>query len=89
MDRRTFIMGALSTLGLLAGGFYFAKGSLYRQAVNGVRSLSGEVEARFFINMGDIVDNGEDHTQWQAWFNGVEGIMDRLPFVPLMGNHET
>lgn len=216
MNRRTFITGALATLGLLAGGFYFAKGSLYRQAVNGVRSLSGEVEARFlrqlitsdaahsrtimwqsdspltnagveyrlagqedirmtaaredfftddgvknnqylvnlqkleadadyeyrvvaegatgewhslrtagaedfeclifpdsqssdysdwealaqdaarrnpqaafFINMGDIVDNGEDHTQWQAWFNGVEGIMDRLPFVPLMGNHET
>ena len=47
MDRRTFIVGALSTLGLLAGGFYFAKGSLYRQAVNGVRGLSGEVEARF------------------------------------------
>ena len=89
MNRRTFITGALATLGLLAGGFYFAKGSLYRQAVNGVRSLSGEVEARFFINMGDIVDNGEDHTQLQAWFNGVEGIMDRLPFVPLMGNHET
>ncbi len=23
-------------------------------------------DAAFFINMGDIVDNGEDHTQWQA-----------------------
>lgn len=46
-------------------------------------------EAAFFINMGDIVDNGEDHTQWQAWFNGVEGIIDRIPFAPLMGNHET
>ena len=46
-------------------------------------------EAAFFINMGDIVDNGEDHTQWQAWFHGVNGIIDRMPFVPLMGNHET
>ena len=46
-------------------------------------------DAAFFINMGDIVDNGEDHTQWQAWFNGVEGIIDRIPFAPLMGNHET
>ena len=46
-------------------------------------------QAAFFINMGDIVDNGEDHTQWQAWFHGVNGIIDRLPFVPLMGNHET
>nr|WP_296772320.1 metallophosphoesterase family protein [Selenomonas sp.] len=46
-------------------------------------------EAAFFINMGDIVDNGEDHTQWQAWFHGVDGLIDRIPFVPLMGNHET
>ncbi len=46
-------------------------------------------EADFFINMGDIVDNGEDHTQWQAWFQAVEDIIDRIPFVPVMGNHET
>ncbi len=46
-------------------------------------------EAEFFINMGDIVDNGEDHTQWQAWFHAMEGIMERIPFVPVMGNHET
>ena len=46
-------------------------------------------KAAFFINMGDIVDNGEDHTQWQSWFYGVEGIMDRMPFAPVMGNHET
>ena len=46
-------------------------------------------DAAFFINMGDIVDNGEDHPQWQAWFHGVDGIIDRIPFAPLMGNHET
>ena len=46
-------------------------------------------EAAFFINMGDIVDNGEDHTQWRAWFHAVEGIIERIPFVPVMGNHET
>ncbi len=46
-------------------------------------------QAAFFINMGDIVDNGEDHTQWQAWFHGVNGIIDRIPFIPVMGNHET
>lgn len=46
-------------------------------------------DASFFINLGDLVDNGEDHTQWRAWFNSLEGIIDRLPFVPVMGNHET
>ena len=216
MNRRTFIMGGLGALTMLAGGMYFAKGSLYRKATNSVRRLTGEVdeqflrqlitadpahsrtimwqaenvlenpvieyrrkgqedlkgtsaqedfftddgvknnqyraelkdleadtdyeyrvagsgaagewhslrtagkgafeclifpdsqssdysdweqlaqsaaqrhpEAAFFINMGDIVDNGEDHTQWQAWFHGVNGLIDCRPFVPLMGNHET
>ena len=46
-------------------------------------------DAAFFANMGDLVDNGEDHTQWNAWFDAVDGIMDRIPLVPLMGNHET
>ena len=216
MKRRTFIAGGLGALGLLAGGIFWAKGTLYRKAANSMRRLTGEVdeqflrqlvtadpahsrtimwqaenvlenpvieyrrkgqedlkgvsaqedfftddgvknnqykaelkeleadtdyeyrvagngaagewhslhtagkgtfeclifpdsqssdysdweelaqgaarrhpEAAFFINMGDIVDNGEDHTQWQAWFHGVKGLMDRIPFVPLMGNHET
>lgn len=46
-------------------------------------------EASFFVNMGDLVDNGEDHTQWAAWFDAVEGIINRIPAAPLMGNHET
>ncbi|MBR2215202.1 MAG: metallophosphoesterase family protein [Selenomonadaceae bacterium] len=46
-------------------------------------------EASFFVNMGDIVDNGEDKGQWRAWLDAVEGIIDRMPFVPVMGNHET
>ena len=46
-------------------------------------------EAVFFVNMGDIVDNGEDFSQWQAWLYGVEGIIEDIPFVPVMGNHET
>ncbi|SFA77814.1 purple acid phosphatase family protein [Selenomonas ruminantium] len=216
MNRRTFIAGGLGGLALLVGGIYFTKGSWYRQTVNSVRNLTGDLDAQFlrqlitadaahsrtimwqaedvltnpaieyrvkgqteaqmvaaqedfftddgvknnqylaklqelqadtdyeyrvvtdaaasdwhtlhtagqgdfeclifpdsqssdysdwkavaqnaaernpqaafFINMGDIVDNGEDHTQWQAWFHGVNGIIDRIPFVPMMGNHET
>lgn len=46
-------------------------------------------DADFFINMGDLVDNGEDHRQWDAWFDAVAGIIDRIPVAPLMGNHET
>lgn len=46
-------------------------------------------DARFFVNMGDLVDNGEDHSQWRAWFNALDGIIDTIPAVPILGNHET
>ena len=45
-------------------------------------------DASFFINMGDIVDNGQDDWQWGAWANGVESFLDKIPFSPIMGNHE-
>ena len=34
------------------------------------------------------MDNGEDSSQWRAWFGALHGIMDKLVFVPVMGNHE-
>ncbi|WP_094605803.1 hypothetical protein SPSIL_005420 [Sporomusa silvacetica DSM 10669] len=46
-------------------------------------------DAAFFVNMGDLVDNGEDHTQWRAWFGALNGIIDTIPVVPILGNHET
>lgn len=46
-------------------------------------------EADFFVNMGDLVDNGEDYHQWEDWFAGAASLTDSIPFVPVMGNHET
>ena len=46
-------------------------------------------DAQFFINMGDLVDNGEDASQWNAWFDVVEPMAEKIPVAPLMGNHET
>lgn len=46
-------------------------------------------DAAFFVNMGDLVDNGEDHTQWRAWFDSLHGIIDTIPAAPVLGNHET
>ena len=46
-------------------------------------------DANFFINVGDIVDNGEDSSQWYAWFNKIDSQLKILPFAPVMGNHET
>lgn len=46
-------------------------------------------DAAFFINMGDIVDNGQDELQWNAWFDGAANLLAAIPIVPVMGNHET
>ena len=45
-------------------------------------------DATFFINMGDIVDNGQDDWQWDAWYDGAEKLLRAIPFSPVMGNHE-
>ena len=45
-------------------------------------------DVEFFINMGDLVDNGEDWTQWRSWFNGAGDFLDKIFCVPLLGNHE-
>lgn len=46
-------------------------------------------DANFFINMGDLVDNGEDQYQWNAWFDVVSPMTAVIPVAPVMGNHET
>lgn len=45
-------------------------------------------EASFFVNMGDLVDNGESAYQWDAWFGAVEPMIANIPFVGVSGNHE-
>lgn len=45
-------------------------------------------DAAFFVNMGDLVDNGEHWYQWKEWLDGVRGMAERIPFAPVMGNHE-
>lgn len=45
-------------------------------------------DAAFFINMGDLVDNGQDEYQWQSWFSAAEPMISEIPAAPLMGNHE-
>lgn len=45
-------------------------------------------ESSFYVNMGDLVDNGQDGSQWRAWFNSVSPFSDSLPLAPLLGNHE-
>lgn len=46
-------------------------------------------DARFFIAMGDLVDNGEHAYQWNEWFSRIRPMITRIPVAPVLGNHET
>ncbi|MDD7195526.1 MAG: metallophosphoesterase family protein [Acidaminococcus fermentans] len=46
-------------------------------------------DAQFFVNMGDQVDNGQDASQWNAWFDVVEPMAEKIPMATTVGNHET
>ena len=45
-------------------------------------------DAAFFVNMGDLVDNGQDDRQWNAWFDEGGKLLEAIPVAPVMGNHE-
>ncbi len=44
--------------------------------------------AELFVNLGDLVDNGQQNFQWNEWFDAVKEMSSSLLFVPVMGNHE-
>jgi len=44
---------------------------------------------RFLINVGDLVDNGQDQRHWESWFQAASGVLENIPEMPVPGNHET
>lgn len=52
------------------------------------RAWANNADAAFFISMGDLVDNGQDDWQWNAWFDGAAKLFSAIPIAPVMGNHE-
>jgi len=46
-------------------------------------------DSKFFINMGDLVEIGGYYKHWNNWFNAVKDIINKIPFMPVQGNHET
>ena len=41
------------------------------------------------MNIGDLVDNGEDSVQWEDWLAQIQKFTPEIAFVPIIGNHET
>lgn len=45
-------------------------------------------DAAFFVNMGDLTDNGQAWFQWRDWQYNADILTSHLPFAPVLGNHE-
>ena len=52
-------------------------------------AFNANPDARFMINLGDLVDTGQSNAHWNGWFNAAEGVIDTIPEMPVLGNHET
>ncbi|MDF2571433.1 MAG: metallophosphoesterase [Sporomusa sp.] len=46
-------------------------------------------DAAFFIHVGDLIDKNHDYKEWNTWFHASQGIIDTIPILPVVGNHET
>ena len=60
---------------------------LWRQTLQ--NAFAANKDAAFMVNVGDLVDVGLDYGQWNGWFEAGKGVIDTLPVVPVVGNHET
>ena len=42
----------------------------------------------FILLAGDLVDRGNERTNWDHFFLRAAGVFDRVPMLPCVGNHE-
>ncbi len=45
-------------------------------------------DARFVLSGGDNTDCGQHEVQWNGAFSGLEGIVESIPFMMTVGNHD-
>lgn len=53
------------------------------------KAYASHPEARFFVSLGDLVQEGQNYPHWSAWFEAAQGVIDKIPAYPVLGNHET
>jgi 3',5'-cyclic AMP phosphodiesterase CpdA len=45
-------------------------------------------DLRAILLAGDLVDRGNERSNWDHFFLRAAGVVDRIPFLPAVGNHE-
>jgi hypothetical protein len=51
-------------------------------------ALERNPDAGFLLIAGDLVDRGNERTNWDHFFLRAAGVFDRLPMMPCAGNHD-
>ena len=59
---------------------------VWRKTLHNAYTLNPD--AKFIVNVGDLVDYGQAEAHWNAWFAAAKGVIDRIPEMPVLGNHE-
>ena len=53
-----------------------------------ILKMSMDKNPRFLINTGDLVGNGRDIGDWEAFLKVSREFMRNIPYYPVLGNHE-
>ncbi|MBR5262514.1 MAG: metallophosphoesterase family protein [Clostridia bacterium] len=51
-------------------------------------TLKQHPDARFILTGGDNTDCGQHEVQWNGAFSGLEGVVEHIPFMMTLGNHD-
>lgn len=53
------------------------------------QAFQANPDAKFMVNVGDLVEWGQSYAHWNQWFDAVKGVIDTIPEMAVQGNHET
>lgn len=51
-------------------------------------AVHDETPEDFLVQTGDLVDAGAEEQHWESWFAAGRGVLEGLPEMPALGNHE-
>ncbi|WP_196604184.1 metallophosphoesterase [Pectinatus haikarae] len=52
-------------------------------------AYAANTDAAFFMNIGDLVEVGQDFSHWKKWYSAAENVLEKIPGMAVAGNHET
>jgi acid phosphatase type 7 len=59
----------------------------WKQTIN--NAYAANKDAAFFMNVGDLVEIGQDYAHWKNWYAAAKDVIEKIPSMSVPGNHET